>query len=127
MDKKSILVVDDERTILMVLENLLTSKGYLISTAGNGKDAVILATSKCPDLIILDLVMPNMDGSKIAEKLKENPKTSHIPIIFLTALLSRNEQEEMGHLAGNSVCLAKPYETEELLTEIEKLLSKKVA
>ena len=123
MDKANILVVDDEENLLSVLDMTLTSAGYSIITANNGKDAVVLAKSKCPDLIIMDLSMPGMDGDEVAEKLRHLPETKEIPILFLTALYSKEQQDAKGHVVGGNVFMAKPYETKTLLAMINKMLA----
>jgi CheY-like chemotaxis protein len=73
MDKKTILIVDDEADVLLLLEKGLTNQGYSVISASNGEDAVIAAWSHQPDLIILDVLMPGMDGPEVDIKLKEDP------------------------------------------------------
>ena len=122
MDKKKILVVDDERNLLLILEKVLTAEGYSVITVNNGADAVISAKLKNPDLIILDVSMPGMDGSEVAEKLKDDSKTENIPIIFLTGLFSKEQEKKGGSMVGGNVFLAKPYDTEKLLTTVKTFL-----
>ena len=122
MDTKKILIVDDERDTLSVLEKMLVSKGYSVVTADNGNDAVILAKSERPNLIILDILMPGMDGPEIAMRLKENSKTTDIPVMFLTCLYAKAEEAEAGHMVGSEIIFAKPYDAEELVSTIEKLI-----
>ena len=122
MDKKKILIVDDERDVLSVLGKRLTEEGYFVITAETGNDAITLAKSKCPDLIVLDIDLPDMHGGEVALKLKENPKTKSIPVIFLSCLYSKTDEVEKGHLIGNNVIFSKPYEMRELLTAIKELL-----
>ena len=122
MDNKKILVVDDEKDILKMLEKKLTAEGYSVITASNGHDAVTLARTKSPDLIVLDVVMPNMEGGEVAEKLKEDVRTKNIPIIFLTALLSKNEEYKENHIIAGNITFAKPIDTKELLAQIKRLL-----
>ena len=110
--------------MLSVLKKALDVEGYSVITARNGIGALKLVNSKIPDLIILDLVMPNMGGEEVAEKLRKSPETKDIPVIFLTALISRRE-EESGHLVGGNVIFAKPFDTEALLIQIKDLLQKK--
>jgi CheY-like chemotaxis protein len=123
-DKKKILIVDDEADLLDVLGKRLTTEGYSVITADNGINGISLAKSECPDLLILDVMMPKMGGEEVAEKLKENPTTKDIPIIFLTALVSRAEEEKRNHFIGKHVFVAKPYDKDRLLTVISKLLTK---
>ncbi len=121
MNGQTILIVDDEKNLLRALENLLTTEGYSVVTADKGSEAVVLAKSKRPDLIVLDVMLPNMDGPQVAEELSGSSETKDIPIIFLTALLSKNEEKTKRSSDGNLV-LAKPYEAENLISEIKKLL-----
>ena len=125
MDKKKILIVDDEKDALFILEKALAGRGYSVVTANNGYDAIILAKSKRPDLIILDIAMPDIDGGEVSSRLKEDPRTTDIPVIFLTALVSKIEEKKKDHVLGSNVLIAKPYDIEELLTQIEMLLSEK--
>ncbi len=124
-DKKRILIVDDEKDVLLMLEKRLTAEGYSVITATNGTNALQLAKSNCPDLIILDVAMPIMDGGEVAEKLSENPATKDIPIIFLTALFPKRHGEEQGCVVAGHVFIAKPYDIEELLAQTKNLLLKK--
>ena len=121
MNDQTILIVDDEKNLLVALENLLITEGYSVVTASRGRDAVVLAKSRQPDLIVLDVMLPDMDGPQVAEELNGIPETKDIPIIFLTALLSKNE-EKTKQSPGTTLVLAKPYEAENLISEIKKLL-----
>ncbi len=122
MSKKKILIVDDERDALFILAKELTAGGYSIITADNGNDAIATAKSKHPDLIILDVAMPSMDGGETAEKLKEDFATRDIPIIFLTALFPKTRAEERCRVVSGHVFVAKPYDIKELLTQIDKAI-----
>ena len=124
---KKILVVDDEKDVLLMLEKRLTYAGYSVITADNGFDALALAKSKRPDLIILDIVMPEMEGGEVAGKLKENPQTRNIPVMFLTAILSKDEDISNDHRVADNIIFAKPFEPEELLSQISKLISNTAA
>lgn len=122
MDKKKILIVDDESDAIFILEKELAARGYSVITANNGKDAVTLARSKHPDLIILDVAMPDMDGGQVAEKLQEGLLTRDIPIIFLTALFPKRKEEEQSRVLAGRLFVAKPYDMEELTVQMEKLI-----
>jgi CheY-like chemotaxis protein len=124
MDKKKILIVDDEKDALFILEKELASGGYSVISADNGRDALDLAKSQYPDLIILDIWMPEMDGTKVAEKLKEDPITKNIPVMFLTCLFSKREERELGSVVASRVLIAKPYSIEGLSAQIEKLINR---
>ncbi len=119
MNKKKIMVVDDEKDILSVLEKQLTTAGYVVITADSGREALLLANSEQPDLIVLDVQIPDMDGGEIAHKLKDNPKTKDTPIIYSTCLLSESEDYKG---SGSSIMLAKSEDTKELISVIDKVL-----
>jgi CheY-like chemotaxis protein len=121
MDKKKILIIDDEKDALFILSKELASKGYSVISADNGNDALKLAKSKYPDLIMLDIWMPEMDGLEVFARLGEDPKTKDIPVIFLTCLFSKREEKERGCVVAGRVLIAKPYSIESLATEIERL------
>ncbi len=121
MDTKKILIVDDEKDVLFILEKELAARGYSIITADNGNDALNLAKSEYPDLIILDLLMPYMNGWVIDAKLKGDLKTKDIPVIFLTCLLQKKEGEEQGRAISDQAFVAKPYGIEGLSAQVERL------
>ena len=124
MGKKTILAVDDEPEMLSLLEKRLMTAGYEVLTATNGKEAIEVAKREVPALIILDILMPGMDGSETAAILHEDPKTRNIPIFFLTCLFTKREERLEGHAIGRNFFVAKPYEPSELLAEIAKLIGK---
>ena len=121
MDNKKILIVDDERDVLFLLEKELAGRGYSVISADNGNDAINLAKSEYPDLIILDIWMPGMDGAEVAAKLREDLKTKNIPVIFLTCLIRKTEEEEQGRVVSGNLFIAKPYDIEGLVAQIERL------
>jgi DNA-binding response OmpR family regulator len=120
--KKKILVVDDEKDVLFMLEKRLTAEGYSVITTTKSTNAIALAKSQHPDIIILDIVMPGMDGGEVAAKLREHPLTRSIPVIFLTALLTKTEEYQGNHTISSNITFAKPFDTEELLAQIKELL-----
>ena len=122
MPKKKILAVDDEPEVLALLEKRLVSSGYEVVTSTSGKDAVNLAKTLHPALIILDILMPGMDGSETAAALHNDPLTKDIPVLFLTCLFTKREEKLEGHEVGRNFFVAKPYEPAELLSEISKIL-----
>ena len=125
MANKKILIVDDEKDVLLVLEKQLTIAEYDVITANNGKHALLLAASQQPDLIVLDIQMPDMNGGEIAFRLKENSTTTDIPVVFLTCLLSGSESGRMGHNCGGKTMVAKSSDTKELIAIIDEILSNK--
>jgi len=123
--EKKILVVDDEKDVLLVLARSLAAEGYSVITAENGRDAIIAAASEHPDLVILDVALPDMLGGEVAAKLKESIENKNLPIIFLSAMFSKTEESRKGHVVGSSMMFAKPYDRQELLTAIKKILGGK--
>ena len=119
---KKVLIVDDEEDVLQMLGKRLTASGYSVITATNGTDAIALAKSQHPDIIILDIIMPGMEGGEVAAELKEHPLTRSIPVILLTAMLSKTEEEKHGSMDGGHIALAKPLDIEKLLDQMKKLL-----
>ncbi len=118
---KKILVVDDEEDVLTPLCNILRRSGYDVSSTTRGREAVKLAMEILPDLIILDIVLPDMGGSEVASTLIGNPPTADIPIIFLTGILTREEETNIGSLSGRSHVVAKPITGHELLDMVNKV------
>ena len=120
--EKKILIVDDDPVTLEMLEKILVLEGYWVSKATNGKEALYIANEYKPDLIILDIVMPIMDGTEAMEHLEKNPRTRNIPVLCLISLISKNEEFENN--TSNRRFLAKPIEKEKLINEIEKSLTR---
>ena len=121
--EKKILVVDDEPEVVQLLSLRLVNSGYKVLKAYNGKEALSVAKRENPDLIILDILMPELDGSKTASLLKISPETKDIPIIFLTGLFTK-EDEKKGSIRGNMYVVAKPYDGNQLLKAIKKNIRK---
>ncbi len=120
---KKILIVDDEKDVLTLLQARLSSVGYEVIKASSGKDAIALAKAKHPDLIVLDIMMPGMDGSQTSQALKNDPQTKNIPIIFLTCLVTKEEVAKEIPSIDGEYFIAKPYDSNELISEINKHLS----
>lgn len=121
MPNEKILLVDDEDTNLRLLTQWLIPLGYNIELASNGEEAVQKVRDSRPDLIILDIMMPVMDGYEVCKRLKQDPETKNIPIIMVTALHERKSK-----LKGLSVCandfLSKPINQRELTIRVKNLL-----
>lgn len=105
-ERPTVLVIDDEPFNLSLMDELL-NKDYLIQKADNGPDALKLAFADPPDLILIDVMMPNMDGFEVCRLLKNDPTTLHVPVIFITA---KNEirDEELGFNVGAADFIHKP-------------------
>ncbi len=125
MDKKTVLIVDDEPDVLLLLGERLSKAGYDVIKASNGKDAIMMASESLPDLIVLDIAMPGMDGSEVATALRSDAKTKNIPILFLTCLFTKHEEKTCGHALGQNFFIAKPYDVQELLGEVHKRIQRK--
>ncbi|MBN2440809.1 MAG: response regulator, partial [Spirochaetales bacterium] len=119
---KKILVVDDEPYIVKILSSRLRANGYDVIMAYDGVEGLAKAKEGLPDLVIADVMMPNMDGPTMAETLKNEAATAHIPVIFLTALVKKEEEKAEENLIGGNYFMAKPYNPEELLSMIKKVL-----
>ena len=118
---KRILVVDDTKEILQVFAQRLKSWGYEVLTASSGEDGLRLAGAQAPDLILLDIMMPKMKGRDACARLKADPKTASIPVIFLTAL-GLSDHVKAGMDLGAEDYIVKPFEPEELRQRIKVCL-----
>ena len=119
--RPTILLVDDERINLQIFSKCL-SRLYNVLTAASGESALALVAGDChPDLILLDVMMPNMDGYQVIEQLKANPKTSNIPVVIFSALGAYPEKK-LGFELGAIGYLAKPCSLESLLFEVDAQL-----
>lgn len=122
MNGKSILAVDDDKVFLKLVENDLTKSGYSVITANSGKEAIELAKHKHPDLILLDISMPEMDGGEVAHILESEPQTKDIPIIYVTVLVTKEEEVQMSGDIKRDCFIAKPYNLNDLLTKIREYI-----
>ena len=117
---KTILVVEDETHLARLMQVNLEAQGYSVVTALDGKQALLTLDTVQPDLIVLDVMMPVHDGLKVLRALKEEPTTSAIPVVLLTARAAPAEIEE-GWQAGADYYLTKPFHMDKLLDFIEEL------
>jgi DNA-binding response OmpR family regulator len=120
MASHAILAVDDDPAILDVVAQVLADEGYDVLTAGGGRAAVDLARKHLPKLILLDLMMPEMNGWQVVAELKASSHTRTIPIVLLSA---RRDTELMAHNLGVSSYLEKPFDLDELLARVQRLLT----
>lgn len=117
-NKSTILVVDDKQYNLLILSNMLTSKGYNVLEAVNGISAINLAKTHVPNLILLDVKMPGIDGYEVCTRLKSNPITQEIPIIFISAIENVEEKVEAFAVGGIDF-INKPFHLIEVLARVE--------
>jgi two-component system sensor histidine kinase/response regulator len=122
--QKTVLVVDDDPSVLAVVERILSREHYLVKTLSNGTQVLKTAKELRPDLIILDVVMPDLDGVDIAGYLQEDYATVQIPILYLTALDGSGAAPTAGTIMTIHV-LNKPVNAEELVTRVRELTNAK--
>ena len=120
---KRILVVEDEYFLAEMLKMRFESLGYAVSCAENGAEALRVMETTPVNLIIMDLMMPVMDGIEATRQIKKNSKWKNIPILFLTAR-ARPEDEKACYEGGADDYIAKPFETEILLSKVAKWMQK---
>ncbi len=120
---KKILVVDDEARVLMVIQKRLESAGYEVITAMDGNEGLSKARSENPDLIVLDLILPKLNGYQVCSILKRDSYYKQIPILMLTARSQERDVDE-GMRVGADAYMTKPFKNELLLGQIEQLLAK---
>jgi len=116
---KTILVVDDEFDIVDVLSDLLTAEGYRVVTASNGREGLTRAAEAHPDLILLDRMMPVVDGAEMLRLLRQEPELDRIPVIMMSAAEGRRLAQELGCAAF----LKKPFDLNTLLETVARLVS----
>lgn len=119
-----ILVVDDERLDRDLLQVILQSEGYRVSTAASGEDALDSLSRSCPNLVLLDVMMPGVDGYTVAAKIKSHPSTSAVPVILLTGLDDSNSRSH-GLRVGAEAVLAKPVDRAALCELVTALLQRR--
>jgi DNA-binding response OmpR family regulator len=121
MSDKKILIVDDEPDLLETVKMRLEAHGYVVSTAIDGQEGLQKARKENPDLIILDLMLPRLDGYKVCRMLKFDDKYKHIPIILFTAR-AQEADEKLGYDVGANAFITKPFEGKVLVDKIKELL-----
>ena len=122
MEKKKILIIEDDSILQKALREFLEAEGFETLNALNGEDGARIGKSKKPDLILLDIIMPMMPGTKVAEELLNHKATKDIPIIFVTAIVKRGELGPRDDKIGGRYFIFKPVKLDELLIEIENRL-----
>ena len=123
-----VLVVDDDRDTRDLLQAALEQRGFSVVLTSSGKRAVVLARQETPDLILLDLKLPGMDGYEVLRRLKSSDETANIPVIVITGSLTEGELKRQKILSlGAARFMTKPFAVDELLTEIGDLVSSYLA
>lgn len=116
-----ILIVDDERSIRNILDFSLDAEGYRVFQAADGKEALEVAAAEMPDLIIMDVMMPELDGFESCRRLKADPRTRDIPVILLTAR-NTGDDRRLGRQARADAYLTKPFSPQKLLETVHSFL-----
>ena len=122
MTKKKILVVEDEESLLKLQSILLTIRGYTVEGATDGQAALEAVETMNPDLILLDIMLPKIDGLEVCRQVKANEATRHIPVVMLTAKKYPADRV-MGEQAGADAYITKPYKSAMVIETIQRLLS----
>ncbi len=124
MVKKKIVVVDDEQNILDLVGMILEAEGFMVSKALNGTEGIKMAQKEHPDLVLLDIMMPEMDGWVVYRKLKEDAKTKDIPVAMLTVKAQTIDKEMALDVIGVEDYITKPFTPDELVERVQKLVTK---
>lgn len=124
MAKKKIVVVDDEQNILDLVGMILEAEGFTVSKALSGTEGIKMAQKEHPDLVLLDIMMPEMDGWVVYRKLKEDSKTKDIPVAMLTVKAQTIDKEMALDVIGVEDYITKPFTPDELVERVQKLVTK---
>ena len=119
---KKILIIDGEYEVVTPLEFLLAHNGYIVTTAYNGEDALKLVSTFMPDLILLDILTPVIDGFQICQTIRENKRYRDMKIIFLTAIV-RDVDIAKGLALGADACITKPFSNAALIKTLKEVFS----
>jgi DNA-binding NarL/FixJ family response regulator len=120
-DRKRLLLIDDDPNLILLVKDYLEFRGYEVVTADNGKEALQLLAQAPPDMIICDIMMPEMDGYGLIENVRQDRRTGWIPVLFLSAK-GQSQDRIKGLNLGADVYMVKPFEPEELVAQVESSL-----
>lgn len=120
-EHKRLLLIDDDPNLILLVKDYLEFRGYEVITAENGQEALETLDQDTPDMIICDVMMPQMDGYSLVEHVRKNPRTSWIPVLFLSAK-GQSQDRVKGLNTGADVYMVKPFEPEELVAQVESSL-----
>ncbi len=123
MSTPAILLVDDEPTIVMSLEFLMRKSGYQVGIARNGTEALAALSQTPYDLVLLDVMMPDVDGYQVCRQLRQNPARAATKVIFLSAK-SQPADVQKGYDAGADLYIPKPFSTRQLMQKVRELLGR---
>ena len=120
-DQKRLMLVDDDPNLILLVRDYLEFRGYDVVTAENGVIALEILEDELPDLMICDIMMPEMDGYSLVKKIREDPRTGWIPVLFLS-VKGQSQDKVKGLNTGADVYIVKPFEPEELVAQVESSL-----
>lgn len=126
MKVPNILIVDDEPNIVMSLEFLMRKNGYQVGIARNGTEALAAIAQTCYDLVLLDVMMPDVDGYQVCRELRQRPENETTKVIFLSAK-SREADVQKGYEVGADLYIPKPFSTRQLMEKVRELLAAPVS
>jgi CheY-like chemotaxis protein len=115
---KTVLIVEDEQSMQRALKNKLTRAGYEVQTAGDGMEAITMLKSSQPDLVLLDLIMPKMDGISVLRQMKEDERLRAVPVVILTNLSAGDKVAEAMHLGTFDFLVKANYSLDDVLKKV---------
>ena len=121
-DNKRLLLIDDDPNLILLVKDYLEFRGYEVMTAENGREALEMLDKDTPDMIICDVMMPEMDGYSLVEHVRKDSRMSWIPVLFLSAK-GQSQDRVKGLSTGADVYMVKPFEPEELVAQVESSLN----
>lgn len=120
-ENKRLLLIDDDPNLILLVKDYLEFRGYEVVTAENGREALEVLEKEIPDMIICDVMMPEMDGYTLVDHVRQDPRTSWVPVLFLSAK-GQSQDRVKGLNTGADVYMVKPFEPEELVAQVESSL-----
>jgi len=117
-----ILVVDDEPDIIRVVVKIMEARGHQVATAKDGLEAIERVTADPPDVVVLDLNLPGLDGYEVCKRIKTDARTAHVPVVMMTAAYVSVDDARAGQHAGADEYVVKPFLREVLIHNVERLL-----
>ena len=120
-DNRKLLLIDDDPNLILLVKDYLEFRGYNVDTAENGREALQVLDRNVPDMIICDIMMPEMDGYSLVKHIREESTTNRIPVLFLSAK-GQSQDRVKGLSEGADIYMSKPFEPEELVAQVESSL-----
>ncbi|MFQ5524804.1 MAG: response regulator [Thermoanaerobaculia bacterium] len=120
---KTVLLVDDEKHVVSVVGHMLEQRGFQVVSATSGEEALEVLDNHNPDLALLDIILPGIDGATLAQRIRARVDTETLPIVFLTGLVEADEIHRGGNQIGGQYFLAKPFDSTELFEVIDRAIA----